>query len=146
MNNWVKNIGIWLVIGIVLMMVFMQVTSRSGARPELEYTAMMQEAKNGNIESIKQEGSRTLRVTMRDSKTFTTFTPAGGDPFMSDVLRKSGVKGGGKPEDEQWLLMSIFISWFPMLLKSACGSISCARCKVVAKAAHFRSAKAAQRC
>ena len=116
MNNWVKNIGIWLVIGIVLMMVFMQVTSRSGARPELEYTAMMQEAKNGNIESIKQEGSRTLRVTMRDSKTFTTFTPAGGDPFMWDDLRKSGVKGGAKPEEEQSLLMSIFISWFPMLL------------------------------
>ena len=116
MNNWVKNIGIWLVIGIVLMMVFMQVTSRSGARPELEYTAMMQEAKNGNIESIKQEGSRTLRVTMRDNKTFTTFTPAGGDPFMWDDLRKSGVKGGAKPEEEQSLLMSIFISWFPMLL------------------------------
>ncbi len=116
MNNWVKNIGIWLVIGIVLMMIFMQVTSRSGARPELEYTAMMQEAKNGNIESIKQEGSRTLRVTMRDNKTFTTFTPAGGDPFMWDDLRKSGVKGGAKPEEEQSLLMSIFISWFPMLL------------------------------
>ena len=116
MNNWVKNIGVWLVIGIVLLMIFMQVSNRSGSRPELEYTAMMQEAKNGNVESIKQESNRTLRVTMRDNKTYTTFTPAGGDPFMWDDLRKSGVKGGAKPEEEQSLLMSIFISWFPMLL------------------------------
>ena len=116
MNNWVKNIGIWLVIGIVLMMIFMQVSNRGGSRPELEYTAMMQEAKNGNVESIKQESNRTLRVTMRDNKTYTTFTPAGGDPFMWDDLRKSGVKGGAKPEEEQSMLMSIFISWFPMLL------------------------------
>ena len=116
MNNWVKNIGIWLVIGIVLMMIFMQVSNRGGSRPELEYTAMMQEAKNGNVESIKQESNRTLRVTMRDNKTYTTFTPAGGDAFMWDDLRKSGVKGGAKPEEEQSLLMSIFISWFPMLL------------------------------
>ena len=116
MNNWVKNIGVWLVIGIVLMMIFMQVSSRGGSRPELEYTSMMQEAKNGNIESIKQESNRTLRVTTRDNKVYTTFTPAGGDAFMWDDLRKSGVKGGAKPEEEQSLLMSIFISWFPMLL------------------------------
>ena len=116
MNNWVKNIGVWLVIGIVLMMIFMQVSKSGGSRPELDYTAMMQEAKNGNVESIKQESNRTLRVTMRDNKSYTTFTPAGGDPFMWDDLRKSGVKGGAKPEEEQSLLMSIFISWFPMLL------------------------------
>ena len=116
MNNWVKNIGVWLVIGIVLMMIFMQVSNRGGSRPELEYTLMMQEAKNGNIESIKQESNRTLRVTTRDNKVYTTFTPAGGDAFMWDDLRKSGVKGGAKPEEEQSLLMSIFISWFPMLL------------------------------
>ena len=116
MNNWVKNIGVWLVIGIVLMMIFMQVSNRGGSRPELEYTSMMQEAKNGNIESIKQESNRTLRVTTRDNKVYTTFTPAGGDAFMWDDLRKSGVKGGAKPEEEQSLLMSIFISWFPMLL------------------------------
>ena len=81
MNNWVKNIGVWLVIGIVLMMLFMQVSKSGNSRNDMDYSTMMQEAKNGNIESIKQEGSRTLKVTMRDSKTFTTFTPAGGDPF-----------------------------------------------------------------
>ena len=114
MNNWVKNIGVWLVIGIVLMMIFMQVSNRGGSRPELEYTAMMQEAKAGNVETVKQEATRTLRVTMRDGKTYTTYTP--GDVMMWSDIRAYGVKGGAKAEEEQSLLMSIFISWFPMLL------------------------------
>ena len=115
MNNWVKNIGVWLVIGIVLMMIFMQVSNRGGSRADLPYSSMMQEAKAGNVEAVKQEATRTLRVTLRDGKTYTTSIP-GGDAFMWDDLRKAGVKIDAKPEEEQSLLMSIFISWFPMLL------------------------------
>ena len=47
MNNWVKNIGVWLVIGIVLMMLFMQVSKSGGARSDMDYSTLMQEAKNG---------------------------------------------------------------------------------------------------
>ena len=114
MNNWVKNIGVWLVIGIVLMMLFMQVSNRGGTRNEMDYSTMMQEAKNGNIEKVRMEGARTAKVTTRDNKVYTTSTP--GDIFMWDDLRKAGVKIEAKPEEEQSLLMSIFISWFPMLL------------------------------
>ncbi|MEO8101626.1 MAG: ATP-dependent zinc metalloprotease FtsH [Betaproteobacteria bacterium] len=114
MNNWVKNIGVWLVIGIVLMMLFMQVSNRGAARNEMDYSTMMQEAKNGNIEKVRMEGARTAKVYTRDNKVYTTSTP--GDIFMWDDLRKAGVKIEAKPEEEQSLLMSIFISWFPMLL------------------------------
>ena len=114
MNNWVKNIGVWLVIGIVLMMLFMQVSNRGGSRNEMDYSTMMQEAKNGNIEKVRMEGARTAKVHTRDNKVYTTATP--GDIFMWDELRKAGVKIEAKPEEEQSLLMSIFISWFPMLL------------------------------
>ena len=115
MNNWVKNIGVWLVIGIVLMMIFMQVSKTGASRADLPYSSMMLEAKSGNVEAIKQEAARTLRVTLRDGKTYTTSIP-GGDLLMWDDLRKAGVKIDAKPEEEQSLLMSIFISWFPMLL------------------------------
>ena len=114
MNNWVKNIGVWLVIGIVLMMLFMQVSNRGASRNEMDYSTMMQEAKNGNIEKITMEGVRKAKVQTRDNKVYTTATP--GDIFMWEDLRKAGVKIEAKPEDEQSLLMSIFISWFPMLL------------------------------
>ncbi len=114
MNNWVKNIGFWLVIGIVLMMLFMQVTKSGGARSDMDYTTLMQEAKNGNVEKITQEGARKLRVQTRDNKVYTAYVP--GDFFMWEDLRKSGVKIEAKPDEEQSMLMQIFISWFPMLL------------------------------
>jgi len=113
-NNWVKNIGVWLVIGIILMMVFMQVSNRHASSNTLDYSSMMQEAKAGNVERIRMENTRTAKVTMRDGKSFTTYTP--GDVFMWDDLRKAGVKIEAKAEEEPSLLMNIFISWFPMLL------------------------------
>jgi cell division protease FtsH len=113
-NNWVKNVGVWLVIGIVLMMVFMQVQKSGSSRNDMDYSTMMTEAKAGNIEKVRMEGVRTAKVHMRDSKVYTTYLP--GDVFMWDDLRKAGVKIEAKPEEEQSLLMSIFISWFPMLL------------------------------
>jgi cell division protease FtsH len=114
-NQTVKQILIWLVIGVVLMMLFTQMQGRGGGKDVLEYSALMQEAKNGNVEKVKQEGARTLRVTLRDGKTYTAFVP-GGDIYMWEDLRKSGAKIEAKPEEEQSMLMSIFISWFPMLL------------------------------
>jgi cell division protease FtsH len=114
-NNWVKNIGVWLVVGIVLMMIFMQVSNRGGAANTLDYSTLMSEAKAGNVDKVKQEGTRTLKVTLRDGKTYTAYIP-GGDIYMWEDLRKSGAKIEAKAEEEQSLLMSIFISWFPMLL------------------------------
>ncbi|MEP7156466.1 MAG: ATP-dependent metallopeptidase FtsH/Yme1/Tma family protein, partial [Betaproteobacteria bacterium] len=114
MNNWVKNVGVWLVIGIVLMMLFMQVSKSGAARNDMDYSTMMVEARNGNIEKVTQEGVRKLRVQMKDSKVFVTYIP--GDFFIWDDLRKAGVKIEAKPDEEQSVFMSIFISWFPMLL------------------------------
>jgi cell division protease FtsH len=38
------------------------------------------------------------------------------DLWMVSDLLKHGVKVEAKPEEEQSFLMSIFVSWFPMLL------------------------------
>ena len=114
MNNWVKNIGVWLVIGIVLMLAFMSFSNRGQQRNEMDYSTMMQEAKSGNIEKVRMEGNRTAKVFTRDNRVFTTSTP--GDIFMWDDLRKAGVKIEAKPEEEPSLLLNILISSFPVLL------------------------------
>ena len=67
MNNWVKNIGVWLVIGIVLMLAFMSFSNRGQQRNEMDYSTMMQEAKSGNIEKVRMEGNRTAKVFTRQS-------------------------------------------------------------------------------
>ncbi|MBI3715647.1 MAG: ATP-dependent metallopeptidase FtsH/Yme1/Tma family protein, partial [Betaproteobacteria bacterium] len=115
MNNWVKNLGLWLVILIVLMMIFVQVSKSGAAASKIDYSTLMAEAKAGNVERVKQEGTRTLNVTLHDGKNYTVYIP-GGDIYMWEDLRKSGAKIEARAEEEQSFLMQIFISWFPMLL------------------------------
>ncbi len=113
MNNMIKTMAIWLVIGIVLMSVFNQFNTRQAPTNTLKYSEFLEEARQGRVADVVIQG-RTIEMTMVDGKKLKSYSP--GDLFLSSDLVKYGVKFDGKPEDEQSLLMSIFMSWGPMLL------------------------------
>ena len=113
MNNLFKNLAIWLVIGIVLMTVFNQFNTRQAAQNTMEYSAFLDEVKQGRIAKVVIQG-RTLEATTLEGKKITSYAPA--DLWMVSDLLKNNVKVVAKPEEEQSFLMSIFVSWFPMLL------------------------------
>ena len=116
MNNTVRTIMVWLVIGIVLTMVFMQVGNRQTSANVLDYSTFMEESRQGRIAKVKMDGNRTLKATSKDGKAYTVYTPGIMDPWMVSDLLKNGVSVEAKPEEEPSLLMNIFVSWFPMLL------------------------------
>src|SRR5512132_1444027 len=113
LNNLLKNIGIWLVIGLVVLTVVKQFDSRQATKDAVPYSEFMDKAKNGSVESASVEG-RTIKWVSADKKRFVTYSP--GDIWMVGDLVKYGVKVEAKPEEEQSFLMNIFVSWFPMLL------------------------------
>ncbi len=113
MNNLVKNLVIWLVIGLVLMTVFNQFNTRSSAQAPMPYSVFVEEVKAGKIKSVTIEGRQLKGVTTED-KRVTSYSP--GDIWLINDLLKYGVKVEAKPEEEPSLLMNIFVSWFPMLL------------------------------
>ena len=113
MNNLLKNIGIWLVIGLVVLTVVKQFDARQGTKDSVAYSEFMDSAKAGKVESATVEG-RSIKWMSTDKKRFVTYSP--GDIWMVGDLVKYGVKVEAKPEEEQSFLVQIFISWFPMLL------------------------------
>ena len=113
MNNVFSKAAVWLVIALVLFTVFKQFDSRQSRGSDMPYSQFMTEAKEGRIESVTIDG-RTLRGRTKDNKTVTVFSPS--DPWMVGDLMKFGVQVNAKPEEEQSLLLNIFVSWFPMLL------------------------------
>jgi len=115
-NNTIRTIMVWLVIGVILTMVFMQVGNRQSSANVLEYSTFMEEARQGHIQKVKLDSGRTVKATTRDGKTYTVFTPGIQDPWMVGDLMKYNVAVEAKPEEEPSLLMNIFVSWFPMLL------------------------------
>ncbi len=113
MNNLIKNMAIWLVIALVLMTVFNQFSVRQTTQAPMEYSQFINELNQGRVAKVTIEG-RTLKGTKSDGRQFTTYAPS--DPWMISDLLKAGVVVEAKPEEEPSMLMSIFVSWFPMLL------------------------------
>ncbi|MBP6656098.1 MAG: ATP-dependent zinc metalloprotease FtsH, partial [Propionivibrio sp.] len=107
------NLAVWLVIGLVLMTVFNQFNSRQAPQASMEYSEFMDEVGKGSISKVVIEG-RILKATTSDGRKLTSYAPP--DLWMVSDLLKHGVKVEAKPEEEQSFLMSIFVSWFPMLL------------------------------
>jgi len=114
-NNAFSKAAIWVVIALVLFTVFRQFDTRQGRSGDVPYSQFMKEAESGRIESVQIDG-RTIRARTRDGQAVTVFTPGAGDLWMVSDLLKYGVTVNAKPEEEQSVLMQIFISWFPMLL------------------------------
>jgi cell division protease FtsH len=107
--------AVWLVIALVLFTVFKQFDTRQVRGGDMPYSQFMDEAKAGRIESVVVDG-RTLRAKSKDGRPMTVYSPGTGDIWMISDLMKFGVQVNAKPDEEQSILMSIFISWFPMLL------------------------------
>jgi cell division protease FtsH len=108
-----KNLAVWLVIGLVLMTVFNQFNTRQVAQGSIEYSQFLDEVKQGRVSKVVMEG-RTLKATTTEGKRLVTYAPP--DLWLVSDLLQNGVKVEAKPEEEQSFLMSIFVSWFPMLL------------------------------
>jgi cell division protease FtsH len=102
-----------MVIALVLFTVFKQFDSRAPAQDSVSYTQFMDDAKAGKIRKVDVQ-SDVLYVTPDAGRPYTLTSP--GDLWMVSDLMKAGVQVSGKAREEPSFLMSIFVSWFPMLL------------------------------
>ncbi|MFZ1545519.1 MAG: ATP-dependent zinc metalloprotease FtsH [Candidatus Nitrotoga sp.] len=114
MNNLFKSIGIWMVVALVLMTVFNQFNTRQQtSQTQMDYSRFLEEVRLGSIAKVIIEG-RVLKAVTSDGKRIVSYAPQ--DLWLVSDLIKNGVAIEAKPEEEQSFLMSIFVSWFPMLL------------------------------
>ena len=113
MNNLLKNIAIWLVIALILMTVFNQFNTRQAAQSNVDYSSFIEQVHQGQISKVVIE-NHVLRGVTSDGRRFTSYAPS--DPWLVSDLLKAGVQVEAKPEEQPSMLMSIFVSWFPMLL------------------------------
>jgi cell division protease FtsH len=75
LNNLLKNIGIWLVIGLVVLTVFKQFDARQPARESVPYSEFMEKVRAGGVESAQIEGRKILWVSSTDKKKSITYSP-----------------------------------------------------------------------
>jgi len=118
-NPWFSKIAVWLVIGMVLFTVFKQFDGRQSASAgNLGYSDFLDEVRNNRIKSaVIQEGpsgTEILAVTIDDRKVRTTATYL--DRGLVGDLIANDVKFDVRAREEGSLLMTLLVSWGPMLL------------------------------
>jgi len=113
LNNMFSKVAVWMVIAFVLFTVFKQFEGRTRPQDGVSYSQFMEEAKAGRIQKVDIQGD-VLSVTPSDGRPYTITSP--GDLWLVSDLMKYGVQVSGKAKEEPSLFMSIFVSWFPMLL------------------------------
>ncbi len=113
MNDIAKNLLVWVVIALVLMMVFNNFGPKKPTSLSIEYSQFISDVKQGRVQKVEIEG-RTIRGITQNGEHFVTYNP--GDPGLMGDLLDNNIKIKAGPPEQQSLLVQIFISWFPMLL------------------------------
>ena len=118
-NQWFSKVAIWLVIGMVLFTVFKQFDTRGGVGANyLGYSDFLEEVRGKRIKTATiaegQGGTEIVATTTDDRKVRTTATYL--DRGLVGDLIANDVKFDVKAREESSLLMTLLVSWGPMLL------------------------------
>ena len=116
MKNFSKNIFVWIIISLILLGLFnvFKNSQRDYSSVTYTYSTLLDKAQNGEIKSVEIQGNNIFGQTM-DGVEFSTYAPR--DPNLIETLSENEVVINAKPEQSgMHPLLSIFVSWFPMLL------------------------------
>jgi len=110
----VKNLVLWLIIAVILMSVFSNFGPRHSQIAKIPYSQFLEDVRKGDVKSVTID-NRNIRGTTKTEDQFVTYMPMQ-DEYLLGELVNHQVKVIGKAPEQQSLLMSIFISWFPIIL------------------------------
>jgi len=114
MNPFYKNLALWMVIGLVVVLlfnVFGGLTEKSAFEPN--YSDFLKNVDTGRVESVTIRGN-LVTGKLKDGGEFRTYIVE--SPDFIKTLRDRGVRISVKPLDQNPWYMSLLISWFPMVL------------------------------
>ncbi len=114
MNQFYKNLALWLVIGIVLIALFNIFNKPIIIQSEVIFSDFMDQVEQGQVNEVMIRGDNITGKYIDDQAFETTAPPK--YPDLIKALRAKNVRiVVVAPEQTTWY-MSILISWFPMLL------------------------------
>ena len=113
MNTFLRNIGIWLVIGLVMLMLFNLVGPRESNEREISFSEFISQIESGSVLEVIIRGSQIHGVSDTNGS-FQTQVP--NYPALFKILDSHQVRVKVEPTDQTNLFMAILNSWLPMIL------------------------------
>jgi len=115
-NNFSKNLALWIIIGLLLIALYnlVQGPSTRGPQTPLAFSDFITEVEGGRVSDVTIKGD-SITGHFSDGRAFSTYAPR--DPNLVPTLQENGVTiRAAPPEDGMPTLLGVLISWFPMLL------------------------------
>ena len=113
MNPFFKNLALWLVIGLIMVLVFNIFNQSQPQEKEMIFSDFMARVAKGEVSEVVVKGS-DIKGKLTSGESFRTYTPD--DKDMISELRRRGVRITAKPVDGNPWYINMLLSWLPMLL------------------------------
>ena len=113
MNPFYKNLALWLVITLMMIMLYNLFNQQNQPEASVSYTDFLAMVEEERVAEVVIQGQE-LFVTDTNRNRFKIYAPQ--DPDLINYLRNKGVVINAKPPAESPWYMSVLISWFPMIL------------------------------
>ena len=116
MSNFGRNLALWVIIALLLVVLFNLFQPGTSHTPstQVAYSDFITEVNGGRVRDVVIQG-RTVSGALTDGRAFQTYTPE--DPSLVQRLTDKGVRVIAKPEESDVNpLLHYLLSWFPMLL------------------------------
>ncbi len=113
MNPFYKNLALWLVITLMMIMLYNLFNQPPPTETSISYTQFLSMVEDERISEVLIQGQELL-VTDTDGSRFKIYFPQ--DDDLIRILREKGVAINAKPPAESPWFVSVLVSWFPMLI------------------------------
>jgi len=112
MNPFYKNLALWMVIGLIVILLFNLFQANQSPRGEIVFSDFLKKVESGEVREVTLRGN-SVTGRLSDGSSFRSFTAD--YPDLVKTLRDRGVKIEVKPPDTNpWY--AILLQWVPMLL------------------------------
>ncbi len=113
MSQFQKNLALWLVISLLMIMLFNMMTQKDTEQKQINYTEFLSAIDDGQVSNITFQGNKVTGIFADGSK-FQTYAPM--DEQLIPELKEKGITIEAKPLDDQGFWFTLLISWGPILL------------------------------
>jgi len=113
LNPFYKNLALWLVITLMMVMLYNLFSQQHMAETSISYTEFLNMVESEHVAEVVIQGQE-LYVTDTNHNRFKIYAPQ--DKDLINTLRKKNVTISAKPPAENPWYMSVLVSWFPMLI------------------------------
>ncbi|MBT5571812.1 MAG: ATP-dependent metallopeptidase FtsH/Yme1/Tma family protein [Alphaproteobacteria bacterium] len=115
MNNFSRNLALWVIIGLLVVALFQlfQSSGEQGGSQKLAFSDFVGQVESDQVQDVTIQG-REITGTLRNGASFNTYAPD--DPNLVQRLTDHNVRITAAPREEVHPLLGMLLSWLPFIV------------------------------